>query len=83
MAYQLMFMHCSHVSCTGALVFDKTPKWHFDVVLDFDEFQTWGITMIELVYHVLIIGCVFLHIFTQMYLVMPCTCITYAHLMHT
>ena len=35
------------------------PKWHFDVVFDFNEFQTLGITMIGLIYHALIIGCVF------------------------
>ena len=55
-----MFMHCSHVSFIAAYhVFDKMPKWHFGVVLDSNEFQTLGITMIELFYHVLIIGCVF------------------------
>ena len=55
-----MFMYCSHVSFIGAhQVFDKMPKWHFDVVLDFNEYQTFRITMIGLVYHVLIIGCVF------------------------
>ena len=55
-----MFMHCLHVSFIGAYqVFDKMPKWHFGVVLDSNEFQTLGITMIGLVYHVLIIGCVF------------------------
>ena len=42
-----MFMHCLHASCVGAhQVFDKMPKWHFDVVLDFNEYQTLGITMI-------------------------------------
>ena len=40
-------------------VFDEMPKWHFGVVLDFDEYQTLGITMIMNVYHVLIISCVF------------------------
>ena len=40
-------------------MFDKMPKWHFGVVLDFDKYQTLGITMIMHVYHVLIIGCVF------------------------
>ena len=55
-----MFMHCPHVSFIGAYqVFDKMFKWHFDVVLDSNEVQTLGITMIELVYHVLIVGCVF------------------------
>ena len=55
-----MFMHCLHVSCGGAYqVFVKMPKWHFGVVLDSDEYQTLGITMIIHIYHVLIIGCVF------------------------
>ena len=55
-----MFMHCPHVSFIGAYqVFDKMPKWHFGVVLDSNEFQTLGITIIGLVYHVLIMGCVF------------------------
>ena len=40
-------------------MFDKMPKWHFSVVLDSNDFQTLGITMIIHVYHVLIIGCVF------------------------
>ena len=35
------------------------PKWHFVVVLDSDENQTLGITIIIHVYHVLIIGVVF------------------------
>ena len=34
-------------------------KWHFVIVLDSDEYQTLGITMIMHVYHVVIIGCVF------------------------
>ena len=55
-----MFMHCPHVRCIGAYqVFEKMLKWHFGVVLDSNEFQTLRITMIRLVYHVLIIGCVF------------------------
>ena len=37
------------------------PKWHFDVVLDFNEYQTFRITMIGLVYHVLILGVCFAH----------------------
>ena len=78
-----MFMHCPHVSFIGAYqVFDKMPKWQFDIVLDSNEFQILGITMIGLIYHVLIIDCV-LHTLTQMCLVMPCTCITFAHHMHT
>ena len=40
-------------------MFDKMPKWHFGVILDSNEYQTLRITMIRLVYHVLIIGCVF------------------------
>ena len=40
-------------------VFDKMLKWHFGVVLDSNEFHFLGFTFIELVYHVLIIGCVF------------------------
>ena len=55
-----MFKHYLHISCVGAYqMFDKMPKWHFGVVLDFDEYQTLEITMIMHVYHVLIIGCVF------------------------
>ena len=55
-----MFMHCSHVSFISAhKVFDKMPKWHFGVVLNSNEFQTLGIIMIGLIYHVLIIGRVF------------------------
>ena len=52
-----MFMHCPRVSFIGAYqVFDKMLKWHFCVVLDSNEYQILGITMII---HVLIIGCVF------------------------
>ena len=40
-------------------VFDKMSKWHFFVILDSDEYQTLGITIIIHVYHVLIIGGVF------------------------
>ena len=55
-----MFMYCLLVSFISAYqVFDKMLEWHFGVVLDSNEFQTLGITMIGLVYHVLIIGCVF------------------------
>ena len=55
-----MFMYCLHVSFIGVYqVFDKMPKWQFDIVLNSNEFQTLDITMIGLVYHVLIIGCVF------------------------
>ena len=53
-------MHYPCISLIGAYeVFDKMPKWHFGVVLDTNEFQTLGITMIIHVYHVLIIGCIF------------------------
>ena len=40
-------------------VFDKMPKWHFVVVLDSNEYQILGITIIIHVYHDLIIGGVF------------------------
>ena len=64
-----MFMHCPHVSFICAYqVFDKMPKWHSGVVLDSNEFQILGITMIELVYHALHMH----HI-----------CTPHAHLMHT
>ena len=54
MLFRSMFMHCLHVSFVGAYqVFDKMPKWHSGVVLDSNEFQILGITMIELVYHAL------------------------------
>ena len=55
------------------------PKWHFLVVLDSDEYQFLGITMIMHVYHVLIIGCVF-------YTLCPmsaCPYISHASHMHT
>ena len=55
-----MFMHCPHVSFIGAYqVFDKMPKWHYNVVLDSNKFQTLGTNMIIHFYHALIIGCVF------------------------
>ena len=55
-----MFIHCPHVKYSDAYqVFDKMLKWHFCVVLDSNEFQILGFTIIDLVYHVLIIGCVF------------------------
>ena len=55
-----MFMHCPHVKYSVAYqVFDKILKGHFLVVLDSNEFQILGFPMIELVFHVLIIGCVF------------------------
>ena len=40
-------------------VFDKMPIQHFVVVLDSDEYQIVGITIIIHVYHVLIVGGVF------------------------
>ena len=60
-------------------VFDKMPKWHFVVVLDSDEYQIVGITIIIYVYHVLIIGGVFYTLF----LVSAYSCIGYASHMHT
>ena len=39
------------------------PKWHFLIVLDSDEYQFLGITMIMHVYHVLIIGYKFYTLF--------------------
>ena len=54
------------------------PKWHFVVVLDFDEYQTLGITIIIHVYHVLIIGGVFYTLF----LVSAYSCIGYALVVH-
>ena len=55
------------------------PKWHFLIVLDSDEYQTLGITIIIHVYYVLIIGSVF-------YTLCPmsaCSCIGHASHMHT
>ena len=53
-----MFMRCPHVKYSVAYqVFDKMLKWHFLVVLDSNEFQILGFPMIELVFHVSIIGC--------------------------
>ena len=55
-----MFMHCPYVKYSVAYqMFEKMLKWHFCVVLDFNEFQILGFTLILLVDHVLIIGCVF------------------------
>ena len=39
------------------------PKWHFLIVLDSNEYQFLGITMIMHVYHVLIIGYKFYTLF--------------------
>ena len=53
-------MHYPHVKYNVAYeMFDKILKWHFLVFLDSNEFQNLGFPMIKLVYHVLIIGCVF------------------------
>ena len=60
-------------------VFDKMPKWHFVVVLDSNEYQILGITIIIHVYHDLIIGGVF-------YALCPVSaysCIGHASHMHT
>ena len=55
-----MCSHCPLVFCSVAcFVFDKMLKWDFCVELDSNEFQCLGIPLIELGYHVLIIGCVF------------------------
>ena len=40
-------------------VFDKMSKWHFLIILDSNEYQFVGITIIIHVYHDLIIGIVF------------------------
>ena len=55
------------------------PKWHFAAVLDFDEYQIFGITIIIHVYHVLIIG----GVFYTLCLVSAYSCIGYASHMHT
>ena len=60
-------------------MFDQMPKWHFLIVLDSDEYQFLGITIIIHVYHVLIIGCVF-------YTLCPmsaCSYVGHASHMHT
>ena len=55
-----MFIYYPHVKYSVAYqVFDIMLKWHFLVFLDSNEFQILGFPMIELVYHVLIIGFVF------------------------
>ena len=59
-------------------MFDKIPKWKFVVVLDSDEYQTLGITIIIHVYHVLIIGGVFYTLFPMS----AYSCIGYALVMH-
>ena len=55
------------------------PKWHFAAVLDSDEYQIFGITIIIHVYHVLIIGGVLYTLFP----VSAYSCIGYASYMHT
>ena len=76
----LMFMHCSHVSFISAYrVFDKMPKWHFGIVLDFNECQTLEITMIIHVYHVLVTSCVLYTLWSQCAL----SCLAHASHMHT
>ena len=55
------------------------PKWHFVVVLDSDEYQTLGVTIIIHVYHVLIISGVFYTLFP----VSAYSCIGHASHMHT
>ena len=55
------------------------PKWHVVVVLDFDESQTLGITMIMHVYHVLIFGYMFYILFP----LSACSCIGHTSHMHT
>ena len=66
------------------------PKWHFVVVLDSNEYQTLGITIIIHVYHVLIIAGVFYTLFpVSAYscighaLVVHLTCTLDAPLLHT
>ena len=74
----LMFMHCSHVSFTGAhQVFDKMPNcFGLQWVPNFGDYHDW--TCLSCFDHWV---CV-LHTLTQMCLVIPCTCIAYAHHMH-
>ena len=55
------------------------PKWYFLVVLDSDEYQILGITIIIHVYYVLIIGSVFY----ALCLVSAYSCIGHASHMHT
>ena len=54
------------------------PEWHFLAVLDSDEYQTLGITIIIHVYHVLIIGGVFYTLFPMS----AYSCIGYALVIH-
>ena len=69
-----------HISGVYAhYVFDEMPKWHFIVVLNSDEYQTLGITMIMHVYHVLIFGRVFYTLFPMQAL----SCLDHASHMHT
>ena len=55
------------------------PKWHFLVVLDSNEYQILGITIIIHVYYVLIIGSVFY----ALCLVSAYSCIGHASHMHS
>ena len=55
------------------------PKWHFVVVLDSDEYQTMGITIIIHVYHVLII----VYVFYTLCPLSACSCICHVSQMHT
>ena len=54
------------------------PEWHFLAVLDSDEYQTLGITIIIHVYHVLIIG----GVFYVLCLMSAYSCIGHASHMH-
>ena len=76
-----MFMHSLTYMCSvcALYVFDKMPKWHFVVVLDFNEYKILGITIIIHVYHVLIIG----DVFYTLCLVSTYSCIGHASHMHT
>ena len=57
-------------------------KWHFLVVLDSDEYQILGVTIIIHVYHVLIIGGVF-YTLCPVSAVNAYSCIGHATHMHT
>ena len=61
-----VFRHISMCSCIAYMcsvmlhaMCDEMLMWHFWVVLDSKEFQFLGLPLIELAWHVLIIGCVF------------------------
>ena len=55
------------------------PLWYFFTLLDSNEYQFLGITIIIHVYHVFIFGCVFYTLFP----LSACLCIGYASHMHT